>query len=174
MPKILSDRIIWDEDDWLGGLVPQARNNTPITVGIGAAYQRNINPFRRLGAITPGYAPSSVTNVASITSVVKSGDADYSGTTPYAYLVGGALVHRLKLDDNTISNAAPWPHTIAHGAHGSILGEDIKVYNVMNAVTSVSSTMALYSFSDNTDGDVGAYDISSGALNVFYDNFISS
>nr|MDD3999872.1 hypothetical protein [Bacilli bacterium] len=53
------------------------------------------------------------------------------------------------------------------------VGQDIKVYNVTNSVTSVSSTMAMYSFYDGTDGDVGAYDISSG-LGVFYDNFLST
>jgi len=169
--KILSDRIVWDEEDWLGGLVPQARLNAPISMGAGAAYQRNVNPFRRIGAIAPGLEPVSVTNIASITSVVGAGDVDYSGTVPYAYLVGGALVHRLKLDDDTISVAAPWPHTIVH--HANVVAQDLKVYNITNAVTSTSSTMALYSFYDGTDGDVGAFDISS-ALPVFYDNFLST
>lgn len=174
MPKILPDRIIWDEDDWLGGLVPQFGNNLPLTIGNGAAFMRNINPFRQLGAIVPGFLPVAVTKAASITSLLKSGDVDYSGTTPYAYLIGGALVHKLDLSNDTIADAAPWPKTIAHGAHASIDGHDLKVFNVINAVTSVSSVMALYSFSDATDGDVGAYDISSGALNVFYDDFLST
>ncbi len=172
MPKVLKDKIIWDEDDWLAGLAPQFISNTPLVIGNGASYQRNVNPFRKLGAIVPGFAPVNATNEASITDILVSGDTDYSGATPYTYLVGGDKVQRLDISTDTISNTAPWPRTITH--HATPAGKDLLIYNIINAVTSVNSTVALYSFSDATDGDVGMYDISSGALNVFDDDFLST
>lgn len=166
MPKILSDRIIWDSDDWFGGLSPQSRNNT-----LNTTYQRNINPFRVLGAIGPGYMPVSVTNVDLIDSVIRAGESDYSGTTPYAYLISqGGKIYKLDLATDTIDNSG-WTHQITH--HASVVGQDLKIVNVVNGVTSTASTMALYSFYDGTDGDVGAYDISSG-LGVFDDDFLST
>lgn len=170
MPKILQDRIIWDEDDWLGGLAPQARNSTYLYGGSGASYQRNVNPFRFLGSICPGYLPESVVNVDNITGIIKAGDAGISGATPYAYLIGGDKVYRLDLSNDTIDNSGI-THTISH--HATPVGQDIKVFSITNSVTSASSTMAMYSFYDGTDGDVGAYDISS-SLGVFYDNFLST
>jgi hypothetical protein len=173
--QILQDRIIYDENDWLGGLVPQAANSVALTVGKGAAYQRNINPFKFLGGICPGEYPAAATNVASITQVIQGGDVCYKALGTYAYLVGGALIHQLDLNViniDVISNTAPWPHTIDHG-HVSEYGNDLKIFTIVNGVSSTSSVMALYSFIDATDGDVGAFDTSS-ALPVFYDNFLST
>jgi hypothetical protein len=176
--QILEDRIVYSENDWLGGLVPQAENSVALSVGEGAAYQRNVNPFRYLGSICPGMYPTEVTNIASLTTIISGGDIDnYSTIAGYAYLVGGSLVHKLDLTVgatlDTISATTPWPHTIDHG-HASEFGDDLKIFTIVNGATSTASVMALYSFTDATDGDVGAFDISSGALNVFYDNFLST
>lgn len=174
--KILQDRIIYDEDDWLGGLVPQAANSVALTVGKGAAYQRNVNPFRYLGGICPGVLATSVTNEDIIDSIIKAVDINYNATSgATAYLIGGSKVYSLNLNSgatlDTLSNTAPWPYTITEG--GSETGSDLKIFTIVNGLTSTASTMALFSFNSATGGDVGAFDISS-ALPVFYDDFLST
>ena len=171
MPKILSDRIVWDKDDWLAGQVPQADNGFDSGMGNGSFSQRNINPYRMLGGIAPGYLPVSAVNVDNIDAVIRAGDSDYSGATPYAYLLGGEKLYRLNLSTDTISNTAPWTHSIAHGGHTNIDGQDMKIVSILNSSTSAYSTVALYSFSDATDGEVGAYDVAGDA---FIDNFLST
>lgn len=170
MPKISENRIVWDEEDFLTGLQIQSTSLIPLTVGgKGAIASRQVNPYRKLGAITPGYLPVDVTNVSAVTSLIVAGDADYSGSTPYAYLGGSDMLHRLNLSSDTLSNTGQWPRTFTH--HATPIVDDIIVYNIVNGVTSSNSTMALYAFHDATDGDVGAYDISA---DVFYDSFLST
>ena len=181
MPKILSDRIVYDHEDWLAGLVPQANNSLALNVGEGAAYMRNVNPYRALGAIIPGFAPAAITNEDNLQGLAVSGDSDFSGSTPYAYLISqasnSALIQRLNLSSDTISGGATaFPHNVTHtkaADHASFSSKDLVIFSITSGVSSTTSTMAMYSFSDDVDGDVGAYDISSG-LEVFYDNFLST
>lgn len=171
MPQILSDRIVWDENDWLAGLAPQHANNSPLTVGQrGAAFMRNINPFRRLGGICPGFSPQDIGNVGEVDGILTGADADVTGATPYAYLIQGVTsstkLHRLNLNTDTIDATGGFPRTIStlHG-HSAVVGQEVLVTSVG------SSTMVLYSMVDSTDGDIGAYDATGG---VFYDTFMSS
>lgn len=170
MPRVTADRIIWDENDWVAGLSPQHTSNAGLSVGgNGASFMRNVNPFRRLGGIAPGFLPSNVSNYAEVDGIVTGGDADISGTTPYAYLIQGASgstkVHRLDLSTDNITTTGGFPRTVAHGAHTSIAGQEVLVTSVG------ASTVAFYSFVDGSDGDIGMYDIA-GA--TFDDDFFST
>ena len=173
MPTVLQDRIVWDKNDWLAGLAPQHANNTGLSVGgRGASFIRNVNPYRRLGGIAPGFAPTSITggDSSSIASTIIAGDVDFGATTsnPFAYLGGGTLLNKLDLSTDTVLTS-DFPKSVpligGHAAHANLDIKDVLVYGVG------TSTYVLYSYSDGTDGDVGAYDIGEAGLAAFSDAF---
>lgn len=174
--QILQDRIIWDEQDWVAGLAPQNANNIGLTFGgHGASFQRNVNPYRRLGGIAPGYSPTTVSGVdaSSVTAMITAGDASYAGSTPFAYLAGGAQFHKLTLSGTPALSTSDFPKTIpvgggaSHGGHTDLSIKDVVVHNIG------ASTVAFYSYSDNSDGDVGIYDIGASFTEAFTTNFMS-
>lgn len=165
MPKILSDRIVWDADDWFAGSVPQAEVNNPKSFGNGASYMHNVNPFRQPGSICPGFSPDYLVagNVSTVSSYIRAVDTDITSAST-AYFLSEYKVYKFNALTYSFYASDPWPHIIDSP------GSDLKIYSITNAETSVTSTMVLYSYGTN----VGAYDISSGTLNVFYDTFLST
>jgi hypothetical protein len=168
MPKINIKNgqgvIVWDENDWMAGLTSNYGNNifSINSLTNGLSWATDIDPNRLPGFLMPGASPVDMTNVAAI-DAVQIGGINNSTT---GYTIGGTKVHSINLTTNTITNSGGvFPHTItAHGGHTTVLGQDVVVYNVG------ATKYLFYSWSDNTDGDVGRYDLTS----TFDDDYMST
>lgn len=170
MPKISQNKkggkIIYDMDDYLGGLHPKYTDGA-------SGFQRDfentiatataVTPYRFLGSISPGYAPSSVTNESVVTAFLRNGVVNGA----YGYLIGNnELIQQLDLGVSGALTSPAFRTISAHGGHNTVVGNDIILYTAN--VTSVSTLCAFYSWSDNTDWDVGRYTFA-----AFIDNFMS-
>lgn len=155
--------IRWDGSDWMTGLVSQWGIDTSrVMAPSGFATTSGIDPTRFPGYCSPGVNPTDLTNSSVVTSLLKDGVV--SGSS--AYMIGGGLLHKIAdVLVSTVSSDATWPHTIsAHGGHSSVSGQSTAIY-------SIGSTKYLfYSWSDNTDGDVGRYNLDA----TFDDDYMST
>ena len=173
MPQITSNKIIFGREDWLAGLHPQytATGNYAQAGGNYAATQRCFNPFRFLGYACPGYNPTAVTKSSVLSALIRNG----FNNGPYAYLLeGGAKIHRLTIASNALLDDAGgvgFPHTITHGAHTTIVGNDCVLYN--HKVGGTSALRYMYSFSDSADWDIGTCDMNV-TTPAFDDDFMST
>ena len=161
MPTFNKNTIIFNEKDWLAGLHPQFGQNLNSLQKGGnyIAYSRAIDPYRYLGYVSPGYASAEVTNDNLVNAVLRNGVAN--GTS--AYIIGeSAKIHKATnlTTAPALTTDANWPHAIAHGAHTTIVGNDCVLYN----------SKFYYSFSDNTDWDVGQLTFP----NTFDDSFMTA
>jgi len=154
--------IRWDQNDWLTGLVPSFGVADDITQGPpGFVSQTAIHPYRAVGYLSPGYQNASVTNDDEIDGILKNGISDGQ----YAYIVGGTKIYKLDTTGFSFENTGAWSHAVtAHGGHSSVVLSDIVKYNVG------STEYAFYSWNDNTDGDIGRFDLSS----TFDDDYMST
>jgi hypothetical protein len=174
MPKIQGNKIIWDSEDWLAGLHPQFGTNlTPIQKGGNyMANMRSFNPFRFYGYASPNYNNSAITNSATVLGACPRKGVNNAG---YAYIIEqGAKLHRLNIITEELLNDSAgvgFPHTITHGAHTAIIGNDCVLYN--HKVGGTSAMRYLYSFSDATDWDIGTCDMSV-LTPAFDDDFMST
>ena len=155
----------WDGDDWLAGLVPSWGLNTTNSVGgKGFTTATGIDPFRRVGYLSPGAAPVSATTNSVIDAMQKNGVVYLTN----AYTVGGTKLHEMAILTTTMTNAGAFPHTIAlggtHAAHTTLAASDIILYYIG------ATRYAFYSWNDNTDGDIGRYDLSA----TFDDDWMST
>ena len=152
----------WDQDDWFAGLTPDwGLNETETTLGKGFSTMTGIDPFRRPGYLAPAADPLNATNNSVIDAMQLNGVV--YGTN--AYTVGGTKIHELAILTSTLTNGATFPHTTsAHGGHNSLALYDICIYYIG------TTRYAFYSWSDNTDGDVGRYDLAS----TFDDDYMST
>jgi len=166
MPKIKGNILVWDEQDWLGGLHQQYLTSTG---GLQRqenkiASMRSTDPYRNLGYLTPGFLAADVTDVAQVTSILRKGVVN--GTTGYIISEGPDL-HQFTVATGAITNAGTFPHTIAaHGGHATVIGDDCVIYDAN--VSSTLTKQVFYSWNDNTDGDVGIYNIGAGTFNDDY------
>lgn len=154
--KITESTIEWGREDWLAGLVPNFSDSTAGNQKDmnGLAASRQMNPFRFLGGISPGFAQSDFTNVSVIDSVLRNGVVNGDKT----YFVGGDNVQEITISTSTITS--PVDNTIvAHGGHNTPVADDIVLYKIGTTL------YAFYSWSDNADGDVGRFN-----LNATYDD----
>lgn len=154
----------WDKDDWTAGLAATygASQDTRPTDGMNLTTA--VDPFRRYGFLSPGYTPTDATNVSEVTAILKNGVV--SGNKAYC-IEGGNLLHEVAVATTTptIQNTGSWPHTIApHGGHTTVVGEDVIRYSLNG------TPYIFYSWNDNTDGDIGRYDISA----TFDDDYVST
>ena len=101
MPTITKNQIIWDEKDWLAGLVTQETYGVPVLFN-GFRDVNNCDPFRNLGTIQPGMEFNNVTNSNVVTTMLRNGAI---GKTGVAYAVGGALLHKITISTSAITNA---------------------------------------------------------------------
>lgn len=166
MPQVLKDRIRWDGDDWLAGFIPNYNPTSTsaaaqLTGSKGFAFARNIDPYRNPGYLQPGCTGTDATNNSVITGYLKNGITNGDS----AYLVGGTRLQQLTVSTNTLTNNATFPRTItAHGGHSSVDAQDVALYYVG------TTKYLFYSWNDNTDGDVGRYDLSA----TFDDDWMST
>lgn len=150
----------FDSKDWLSGLLPQYGSSVSSNVPLGNGFiaSKGIDPHRQPGYVIAGPNPTDATDVSNIDSIVKNGVT--SGST--ALLIGaGTKMWSVALTTDTVSDL----RTIsAHGGHSSVVGEDVIIYEI-------SGTKYLfYSWTDDTDGDVGRYDLSA----TFDDDYMST
>lgn len=172
MPQIIQNekggKIIWDKDDFMNGLANNHSSSTTPTVlgGNKLNSMRSINPFRKLGVPLPGYRPTAATNSSVVSEFLRKGIVN--GTSVYI-ISNGAKIHQFD-GTNTITNSGNFPYSItAHGGHSTPVGNDCVAYN-----TNISSTPTLryfYSWTDNTDWDVGMSDFAFASPN---DDFMST
>lgn len=169
MPQIQSQKeggkIVWSAEDWSEGLAPNwTISQFPIVLGGNKLTAMTaINPFRRLGIALPGYKPSSATNNAVVTEYLRKGLV-YSTNV---YIVSnGAKIQQF---DGISTLTTPAFHTItAHGGHTTPVGNDCAAYAAY--VGSSYTQRYFYSWSDNTDWDVGTFDFNA----TFDDDFMST
>lgn len=171
MPQVIETQkggvIRWDSNDWLSGLTPNYGNSTYGINSIvpGMAWTVALDPYRYAGFAAPGVNPTDPSNVSEVDGVLKNGVTNGNK----AYMVGGAKMHEMTLNtvpgSNSITNTGSFPHTItAHGGHSSVAVSDIAIYEISG------TKYAFYSWNDNTDGDVGRYDLST----TFDDDYMST
>jgi len=161
--------ITYDYEDWLQGLDTNSGGNDGRKLGSGLSTSEKVDPLRNLGYISPSYAPENVTNNSSVTSLVRNGIM----TNQTAYLIagtgvgsGGGIVHKLTTPiTGTISTTAPFPHAIDH-AHANETGWDMVNYTAN--VGGTPTLLGFFSFSDDTDWDVGIYNYTADTFNDDY------
>jgi len=167
MPKIFKDKIIFDIEDWTSTLDPQFDMGGLWNEGKMLSSVRTMNPYRYLGGCAPGFQQADVSNVSVVDSLILKGIV--SGND--AYLVSqGSKLHKVQNLSTTPALVTPttFPHTIAHGAHTGETGNDIVIYTAK--VGGISAERVFYSFTDDTDWDVGTYDLAT----TFDDDFMST
>lgn len=167
MPQITKSQIIYDEKDWLAGLHPQYGSRTiPQKFGKFARFQIAFNPFINLGYAQNSYLNTDFANKSSVTSRILNVAID--GQSSYG-IDSAALLHKLAILPPSVVITGGFPHTIsAHGGHSGVAGSDVCIY--YHNVSSVRTKSLFYSWNDNTDGDIGIFDLSS----TFDDDFMST
>ena len=173
MPKINKNIITYDSEDWLAGLHPQNSSSNLLQQGKGFYVTRSINPYRFLGYLTVGENLVAITNASTVmTSKLKQG----VNLENYGYLIEDTKLHLLNIITKTLLNdtaGVGYPHTItAHGGHSGVVSSDIILYN--HKVGGTSARRALYSWSDNTDWDIGTCDLAVTGAAAFDDDFMST
>lgn len=161
--------ITYDATDWLAGQDTTSGGNDGRMLGNGFAFSEKVDPLRNLGYISPSYNIASVTNNSSVTSLVRNGVLK----DQVAYMIagagvgsGGGIVQSMSSPlAGTIDTTAPFPHTIDH-AHANETGSDIVNYTAN--VSGTSTLLAFFSFSDDTDWDVGIYNYTADTFNDDY------
>ena len=156
----------WDSSDWMKGLLPDYNSSagTGTRIGDGFLLETAINPYRNPYYLRPGYLGADATNVSVVDAVLKNWVVN--GSSAYASS-GGAKLFQITIATATpsVSNAGAWPHTITpHGGHTTVVGEDVAIYYLNG------TKYLFYSWNDNTDGDVGRYDLSA----TFDDDYTST
>lgn len=164
MAQVTKDRIRWDGDDWLSGIIPHYAaasilTAATLTTGKGFAFARNVDPMRSPGYIQPGCTGSNATNNSVIDGYLKN--AVPNGLVAYA--IGGGKLHEITISSNTVTNGATFPHTISDG-HATYDGQDVALYYVG------ATKYLFYSYNDATDGNVGGFDLSA----TFDDDWMST
>ena len=157
--------ITWGSEDWISGLLPTFTTSTVANQkgNKELAAAKAMNPFRAFGYAYPGALPTDVTNVSEVSEQALKG----LGYSDAAYIItAGAKIQKLTLASDTLT--ASFKTISAHGGHASVVGNDIAIYNAK--VGGTSARKLFYSWSDNTDWDVGVFDFSA----TFDDDFLST
>ncbi len=169
MPKIIQNKdggkILFDSDDWVNGLLPNYGSSTSGNQkGVNQlSAMRSINPFRAYGYAYPGYLSTDVTNVSEVSEFCRKGLVNGSNTF---IVTNGAKLQKLDLSNDTLSVGF---HSItAHGGHATPVGNDCAIYTAK--VGGASASQFFYSWSDNTDWDVGVFNLDA----TFDDDFMST
>lgn len=167
MPQITKSQIIYNETDWLSGLHPQYGNKTiPQKFGKFSRFQIAFNPFINLGYAQNSYLNTDFTGESAVTSRILNVVID--GQSAYG-IDSAALLHKFTIIPQAVVATGGFPHTIsAHGGHSSVAGQDLCVY--YHNVSSVRTKSLFYSWNDNTDGDIGKFDLSA----TFDDDYMST
>ena len=176
--------IVYNQEDFIG-LVPGYFSTVYLRKGKGAAYQVDINPYREIGILQPGYLPSNVTKEdgtgteTNIAAIINNGFMEKVYSTGNPWLIeAGVKIHKLLSNAgifNHLSLTAPFPYSIGTGtgahAHSAFVGEDIIEFTIGGV------PYMLYSYNDNTDGDIGRVDPNPETFDAtadFIDNWFST
>lgn len=153
--------IRWDGKDWMAGLIPYFTSTVNLMGGDGFLYNLGVNPYNRPGYLIQGPLPVNVPNASLIDAVLKNG----AGNGNMAYPIGGTKLHEISATTGAVSNTATFPHTItAHMGHNTVDGSDSVIYYAGG------TKYLFYSWVDNTDGDIGRWDLSA----TFDDDFMTT
>jgi len=125
-------------------------------------YLGNLAPAKTFGAIGDAGAVVNSYLVGSATDVSTL-------LVPKTYMITSASP-KIVLEDNGAVQAGT---SISHGAHSSLVGEDVIVYT--GKVGGVVTRSLFYSFNDATDGDVGRVTLNGtpGSIGSLDDDFMS-
>jgi hypothetical protein len=170
--RIEPDKIVWDREDFMAGLVPDFTNGVCFGAK-GAAYMESFNPlsWSPPGIAYPGFLATSLSGVTAgpvPDAVLVDAAVDDTGTNGYA--LGGNKLHQITTGFTVLNTAGSWPHTIAgagvHAAHNTFTGVlgSVVQYNVSGL------PRTFYSYGDNIDWDVGT--VTPGG--TFDDDFMTS
>ena len=151
--RIEGNKIIIDEQDFLGGFPPQPQDNSSVKIGNGFGFAANFNPYRYLGYALPGHLGIAPTNADQFSGVIKAGDFDGNNTN-YLIDTNGLLQAHTVSSHTIIKTGGTFPYTINH-AHASEIPDDCIIYK--HNVASVLTSSFFYSFNDATDFDIGCY-----------------
>jgi len=160
MPSYTKNKIIFDKDDWLGGLHPQYKGGfNPVSAVMGSqlAGATAFNPYRNLGYAAPGYPAQNPTNYAKVDNELKSGVVN----ADKIYCVGnGEDLVRIDINiapsvTDATDGGATFPYQIAGGTNSPV-GEDVAVYNA--SVSGTDATRLFYSYNTSAGWDIGMYD----------------
>lgn len=174
--EILSDRIIFNAEDFVGGLAPTtvtSLDTKALRIFGGYTFAVNFDPFDTIPGIAyPGKTPTNLTNVDSDSPAELLVDATTDYGLSFAFALGTTLIEQFEVivggtaDDLTVSGGV-FPHTITPHGHSSLDASkgSVEMYNVSG------TNKLFYSWNDGTDWDVGIYDPSSDA---FDDDFMST
>lgn len=171
MPKITLNKtgggtIRYDQDDFLLGInTTSADSQSSKLVGNTAAI--GIDPIRDYGYLSIGQKDTAVSGADIITAYIRQ--ATNNGSTAVLLENGNKLHQMTTIISGTITNNGTFPHTIVHGAHSSLVGNDMITYYVN--VSGTQTLYSFYSFTDATDWDVGAYKWSNS---TFDDDYMST
>lgn len=185
MPQISKTKdglkVRWDERDWLQGLGKQWTTSSAEWNKESLLTATNIDPFKYFGQLTSGYNPTDATNMSTMTSLGLNASVNNGGgSSIFAFIItNGDQINRLELASSgnagTITNNATFPQAISttkgggtHAAHTTFVGTDCVIYR--HRVGSANATSYFYSWNDNTDGDVGRYDLAT----TFDSDFMSA
>ena len=161
MPSIIGGKkIVFDKDDFLGGLHPQyADGLNPVCAVLGSqlAGAKGFNPYRKIGYAAPGYLAQDPADYAELDNELKSGAVN--GDKIYAVGNGDELVRfeiaAVPIVTKATDAGATWPYQIAGGTNSPV-GEDIVVYNA--SVGGTDATRLFYSYNTSADWNIGMYD----------------
>jgi hypothetical protein len=176
MPKLSKNIITYDSEDWLAGLHTQHYSSSLDFMPMGDkgfSFMQATDPYNYVGCLTAGPNRTDATNASAVmTSYIKQG----INTGQKAFLIEDTKLHYLDVPSKTLLNDSAgvgYPHTIAaHAGHNSVVSSDIVFYN--HKVGGVSALRGVYSWVDNTDWDVGTFDLATSGSATFDDDFMTT
>jgi hypothetical protein len=179
MAQVTNDKIIWGAEDWYGGF-DDIDTSSPTLYSLKAnkntlIYARNCDPYRNPGYASVGRDTVSVTldpvDDGGISGVLRNSVSwNFTTDSPTGiYEIGITASGRLIMFNSTTTvdaTSSSFYHTISpHAGHTSVVGRDIIKYNAK--VGGTSKNAFLYSWTDNTDWDIGIrYGTSADSMDV--------
>ena len=175
--------VVYNWEDFFG-LVPSYGFANYNRMGKGASHQNAINVFRDLGILEPGFISTNFDSTTSnIAAQLNGGVVDRASSQPNVWLIEkGAKIHQIAGSaggvGSTIRTTVPFPFTILsgtdsggggvdHSGHTTPVGEDIIIANIDG------TDYILYSYNDNTDGDVGQVPLAPAVATDFIENYFT-
>ncbi len=159
MPEIIFSNFI-------GQAQPAIGANTVLNVGPKGSYVSalSVDPVGRPGIVRPGFGGTDLTNVDVVTNLIRRFQlVDATATKIYGLEDrsggGDSHIQEITLSSHTITT--PVFHTIApgsdkHDGHSTFVGSDMVSFQISG------TDYFLYSWNDNTDGDIGRFTVAGG------------
>lgn len=186
MAQVTNDKIIWGAEDWYGGF-DDINPSSPTLYSLKAnkntlVYAQNCDPYRNPGYISVGADTVSVTldpvNDGGINGVLRNSVSwnFTTGSPTGIYDIGLTSTGRLIMFNSTTTvdtTSDSFYKTITpHAGHSTVVGRDIIKYNAK--IGGTSYPCFLYSWTDNTDWDIGIANGTSPDAMGFDDDMMST